>query len=460
MKTKTCVFLVLLIVLLAGAGISGTAFGNTLQDPGIGIETLYGDLSSLDGVKVGLSYVTYDSLLWKSEVTFAKDGFSADTDFRYVDPLKDQRWYNKWTDRETLKDKDVRTDVKKAFGLRVRALAGDKTGYFYPAEGADTDKAEGLPEGNGVYAMDYGSTNVEYAVNPIEGSVRLLADLGPGSIVRSIGYSEDGKYLEIFYEKDGMLRAGAVDLGSEKTVSDIGLVPLDKTGEEMYFYYPADLNAEGISDIAMAASDKGFTLLANEDGKLTKAVERKFTKDDGPEGFADWTRKKAYRWLKTSYDGDRLVFCFRIAGRDVINKKLSGTGITAYDRDGLRYAGVITSELISLERAKIRDFYEEMYDPGWFVTGENRVSNELSEAFWNECIEEGRIDPETGEFYDPADQETYDNFWSFESEDFASVWEEEDMDDESYKENLANEIVDSLYYSGSEFSYFTVDYVR
>ena len=462
MKNKTIIFLVLLVVLFAGALGSGAVFGQTDSDPGISIETLYGDMSALDGLKVGMSYVTHESLYWKTEAAFDKGSMTTSSDFRYVNPLKDKNWYNSWTDRENKRDKSVRVDVKELFSIRVKALAGEKTGYFYAPEDTDFSKTEGLPEGTGVYAMDYESSgNVDYVTNPVRESVRLIADLGEGSTVKSIGFTEGEKYLEVFYTDGKSLKVMTIEVSSEKILSDIALMPADEMGEDPDYYYDSDLGSEGVSDISMAASEKGFVLLVNDNGKLTKAVERTFRKDDGPEGFANWTRKKAYRWLRTNYDGDRLVFCFRIAGMDEVNDRFSGTGITAYNKDGLKYVGVITTELIDMDKAKIRDFYEEMYDPGWLDKGEGIVGNEISSEIWEKATEEGKINQETGEFYDPADEEVYDSAWSFEAEDFTKYWEDEDTDDEDYTEKMAEEIVESLYYAGKEdFAYFTVDYIN
>ena len=462
MKNKTIIFLVLLVVLFVGALGSGAVFGQTDGDPGINIETLYGDMSALDGLKVGMSYVTHESLYWKSEVSFENGSMASSSDFRYIKPLKDQNWYNSWTDRENKRDKSVRMDVKELFSLRSGALAGEKKGYFYVAEDADISKAEGLPAGSGIYAMDYESSgNVEYVTNPVKDSVRLIADLGEGSTVKSMGFTEDEKYLEVFYVDGESLKVMTVDVSSEKTVSDMCLMPMEEMGEDPYYYYASDLGSEDVSDISMAASEKGFVLLKNENGKLTKAVERQFTKDDGPEGFANWTRKKAYRWLRTNYDGDRLVFCFRIAGMDAVNNRLSGTGVAAYGKEGLRYVGILTTELSSLDKAKIRDYYEEMYDPGWFDKGEVIVGNEISSEIWEKAMEEGKIDPETGEFYNLADEEVFDSAWSFETEDFTKYWEDEDIDDSDNAQKMAEEFIESLYYAGKEsFAYFTVDYIN
>ena len=119
MKNKTIIFLVLLVVLFAGALGSGAVFGQTDSDPGISIETLYGDMSALDGLKVGMSYVTHESLYWKTEAAFDKGSMTTSSDFRYVNPLKDKNWYNSWTDRENKRDKSVRVDVKELFSIRT-----------------------------------------------------------------------------------------------------------------------------------------------------------------------------------------------------------------------------------------------------------------------------------------------------------------------------------------------------
>ena len=74
---------------------------------------------------------------------------------------------------------------------------------------------------------------------------------------------------------------------------------------------------------------------------------------------------------------------------------------------------------------------------------------------------EGKIDPETGEFYNFADEEVYDSAWSFETEDFTKYWEVEDIDDSDNAQKMAEEIIESLYYAGKEsFAYFTVDYIN
>ncbi len=81
MKIKTWLFFILLVALACGAAYANASVDKIGNDIGITAETIYGDQTAVEGISVGLSFETSDSLLWKSDVTFGAKNIDVNTDF-------------------------------------------------------------------------------------------------------------------------------------------------------------------------------------------------------------------------------------------------------------------------------------------------------------------------------------------------------------------------------------------
>ena len=375
MKIKTIIFFILLIALVGGmVWVNGEA-DKINNDIGISVDTIYGDQTATDGIDIGLSFETNESLLWKSNVAFRGNDTEANTEFTKGSFDTQDKLFSEMhgaTDYDN--DQLLERYVRDTYGREPVGIYSEGKGYFYITGdavyssylGYDEDSipepTETLPEGNSVFTMDYDTyEGTDFITRPEDGSLRSITDFGDDEKILSIGLSEDGSRLECIYKKGNDINLRAVSTDSGEITTDEKV--LEEAGD-IYIYYPKDLE---VGDVTMIANDESFLIYENRAGNLSKVIERSFDKEDGPDTLGRWYEDNKYRCRKVYYDGERLAVSFRIARPDPFYKDHKGTAVLVYSRDDLEYVGVIGSELYGIRDVSAPDYYATEYEFGRFI---------------------------------------------------------------------------------------------
>lgn len=392
-KIKSGIVILMMVIFVAAAFmVQGRV---SAEDKGLthNLDTIYGDPECLDGLKAELTYETADTTLWTSELSFEAGGVKETTDVR---PLtsddKSKAHYDLENDASySSEGGKLMAWVWDHYEKNCEAVRIGDTGYFYVIEGMDepvtipgvlyyedgtrafTDGAHKyeLPEGNGIYKVEYRtSESASYITKPDHETLKLAMELDGDCTIKSIGTSEDGKYLEVFFTDGESLRMSTLSVESDEVTSTIEILSGENPGEGFYAYYPKDNLIEGKGDLTLTALKDGFCLIENKDGELRKVLERKFNDRDGKESIEGLLYNTEFRRSKCCYDGNRFVILSRIVKSDSLYKDHKGTVALVYDKNNLIYEGVITSSIYEMDKDKLRDFYAleyygYQYDDGW-----------------------------------------------------------------------------------------------
>ncbi|MBQ4467118.1 MAG: hypothetical protein II918_02755 [Firmicutes bacterium] len=379
MKLKTWIFFIALILIASGAVYANTVVNQISHDISITSENIYGDQAVMDGVSIGLSYEAESSLRWDSNIRYDAKNIATDTELTKGN-------FNTWENvvsaigmeptGEYTNDQLVENFIRDTYCKEAGGKYADGRGYFYikgeavyPADYLEdygeypTPQGE-LPDINAVFTMDYDIyEGTDFITRPLKDSIRPITEFEEGCEIMDLGLSKDAKCLEVIYKKSDDVRIRIVDAASGEMIYDdrIGL-----SDDEFNVLFPEDME-ESAEDAVIVFSDKGFTLVAEEAGKYAKVIEKSFDSNDGPETLGRWYEANPYRFKKTFFDGDKLVFAYRIAATDPIYENYKGTAVIAYERDGLKYIGTIGSELNDIKGVKALDFYAVDYELGQFV---------------------------------------------------------------------------------------------
>ena len=305
-KIKSGIVILMMVIFVAAAFmVQGRV---SAEDKGLthNLDTIYGDPECLDGLKAELTYETADTTLWTSELSFEAGGVKETTDVR---PLtsddKSKAHYDLENDASySSEGGKLMAWVWDHYEKNCEAVRIGDTGYFYVIEGMDepvtipgvlyyedgtrafTDGAHKyeLPEGNGIYKVEYRtSESASYITKPDHETLKLAMELDGDCTIKSIGTSEDGKYLEVFFTDGESLRMSTLSVESDEVTSTIEILSGENPGEGFYAYYPKDNLIEGKGDLTLTALKDGFCLIENKDGELRKVLERKFDDRDGKE---------------------------------------------------------------------------------------------------------------------------------------------------------------------------------
>ena len=393
-KIRSGIVILMMVILVAAAFVVQDRV--SAEDKGLthNLDTIYGDPECLNGLKAELSYETADTTLWTSELRFEAGEMKESTDAR---PLTSDDKSNAHYDMEN--DASYASEGGKLmawvwdhYEKNCEAVRIGDTGYFYVIEGMDDEPVtipgvlyyedgtraftEGahkyeLPEGNGIYKVEYRtSESASYITKPDHETLDLAMKLDSGCTVRSIGLSEDGKYLEVFFTEGESLMMSLLNVESDEVTSTIEILSGEDSGEGFYAYYPKDKLIDGEGDLTLTAVKDGFFLIENKDGKPGKVLVRKFDDKDGKESLEDLLYNTEFRRNKCCYDGNRFVILSRIVRSDSLYPDHKGSVILVYDKNDLMYEGVITSSIYKSENDKLRDFYAAeysgyQYNDGW-----------------------------------------------------------------------------------------------
>ncbi len=392
-KIRSGIVILMMVILVAAAFVVQDRV--SAEDKGLshGLDTIYGDPECLDGLKAELTYETADTTLWTSELRFEAGGMK---EFTNVRPLTSDDKSNAHYDMENnasyaSEDGKLMAWVWDHYEKNCQAVRIGDIGYFCVIEGSDepvtipgvlynedgtrafTDGAHKyeLPDGNGIYKVEYRtSESASYITKPDHETLDLAMELDSDCTVRSIGLSEDGKYLEVFFTEGESLRMSLLNVESDEVTSTIEIMSGENPGEGFFAYYPKDMVVDGEGDLTLTALKDGFCLIENKDGKLGKVLERKFDDRDGKESLEGLLYNTEFRRNKCCYDGNRFVILSRIVRSDSLYKDHKGTVALVYDKNDLIYEGVITSSIYESENDKLRDlyaleYYGYQYDDGW-----------------------------------------------------------------------------------------------
>ena len=392
-KIRSGIVILMMVIFVAAAFmVQGRV---SAEDKGLthNLDTIYGDPECLDGLKAELTYETADTTLWTSELRFEAGEVKESTDVR---PLtsddKSKAHYDLEKSVSYASEEDMLAAwVGEHFEKYCQAVRIGDTGYFYITEDSNepvtipgvmyngdgtraytdgTHKYE-LPEGNGIYKVEYKtSESASYIIKPDHETLKLAMELDSDCTIKSIGPSEDGKYLEVFFTEGESLRMSTLSVESDEVTSTIEILSCENPGEGFFAYYPKDKLIEGEGNLTLTALKDGFCLIENKDGELRKVLERKFDDRDGKESLEGLLYNTEFRRSKCCYDGNRFVILSRIVKSDSLYKDHKGTVALVYDKNNLIYEGVITSSIYEMDKDKLRDFYAleyygYQYDDGW-----------------------------------------------------------------------------------------------
>ena len=389
MKIKTVLLLILALLLVGGAAYANSKIidiGDELESSlDHDLQTLYGDENALDGVGLDLSYVAADSIEWDSALDFTGGEIREANRLRDYTESRYEMYGYGWDYRYQTPDEKVMQWVYDNFGIvNFSRRLGDKA-YFYKAddfpkdfvytetyyEGQEKTKPEKgkLPEGNGVYLMEYlSSPGAEYVKNPDKEGVRLLVKLGSDAEVKAMGFSKDEKYLEVIYSEGGRVCLKVVVLETEKEVASIDLMDAGDD-DPMHVFLPGEIKvgsddaAEAdASELTLVAGSEGLVLVENKGGNFAKVVDRKFDEKDSFAALGDWLNKSDKRRNAIAYDGERLIMLSRIVKSDPLYDDHKGTLVMMYSGEDLKYSGIITSTLYRSEDKRLKDYFALTYE--------------------------------------------------------------------------------------------------
>ena len=409
MKIKAGVFIILLILMLcaavyANAEVSAVDHGLTHS-----LETLYGDEDTLDGLQVGLKYLTANDLTFKSELNFHKggnieektitettrreDAGLEETSIYYTPSLystEDEK-LSKWVyDHTGIYAKGVRFENTGFFYLTPDVEDVIFEGYLYDEDGttaterANPDKIK-LPEGQGIFSVDYKeSPSASYIVAPNADTIKLVGKLDDSCTIRKIGTSRGGRFLEVFYTEKGLLKMRVLDTLSVTFSEETVLFDEDDVSRDLVIYFPDNLKTDGESDFAIVSCGKGFYVIDNSGSTPEITIKAMYGTVDGPEELGKWLENNESRCRRVWYDGERLISLQRVVKTDLVFKDHKGTSVVVYNKDGLEYAGIIGSGIYEKENDWLYDAYaneyiDANYSDGWVYPEENSGESDTEE---------------------------------------------------------------------------------
>ncbi len=406
MKKKAEIFIVISVLLITGAlyiSLYGSHRDISLDHR---IETLAGDETSLNGLEVDLNYKTGGKVI-KSKLTFNNDGLNEET------VVARDKGDQGWSAREFYQDMFSERDYQKLeiwlmdhYGEYTHAIKDDQRGYFYrrpPEELADgilsgyffntsdfTDEyrssieKQELQKDNGIYLIEYkAKENADYVVEPDTSTTRLMIPLSDNCVIRKMGVTEDSKFLEVLYTKEGRLRMKAVDLNSETEVADMDLFSEKDAAKSLVVYFPGDIMASGESDITLVGCEKGLVVIKTGGGSFEKVVDRTFSEEDSPSTIGKFMDHSIFRSTKACLKDDKFVLLSRVVKTDSIYPEHKGTHIMVYEGEDLGFCGIISSSYYRSDDEKLYDTYcgeyiDYMNNDGWiYEEDEPELSDEM-----------------------------------------------------------------------------------
>ena len=409
MKIKAGVFIILLIILICGAVYANSEVSAIDNGLSHNLETIYGDEDVLDGLQVGLKYLTPKNLTFSSELSFRKGGTFEESTITSTTKTEDagidetsiyympglymsgDEKLSKWVyDHTGIYAKGVRHENKGFFYLIPDAEDVIFEGYLYDEDGmtstekANPEKIE-LPEGNGIYAVDYTeSPTASYVVSPNADTIVLIGRLDEDCTVRMMGITRDGRFLEIFYTEDGLLKMRTLDTSSGDLSNETVLFKEDDVSRDLTIYFPEELKSDDEEDYTIVSCGKGFYVVDNSCEKPEIAIKAIYGEADGPDVMGKWLERNESRCRRVWYDGDRLVSLQRVMKKDPVFKDHKGTSVLVYGKDGLEYVGIIGSGIYEKNNDQLYDAYaneymDENYSDCWIHPDEKAEKSETDE---------------------------------------------------------------------------------
>jgi hypothetical protein len=132
MKIKTILFFILLIALIGGMVYVNGEADKINNDIGISVDTIYGDQTAADGIDIGLSFETNESLLWKSNVAFRGNDTEANTEFTKGSFDTQDKLFSEMhgaTDYDN--DQLLERYVRETYGREPVGIYSEGKGYVY-----------------------------------------------------------------------------------------------------------------------------------------------------------------------------------------------------------------------------------------------------------------------------------------------------------------------------------------
>ncbi len=411
MKVKAGVFTILLILLISiaiFANIEVSGMDNGLSHS---LETLYGNENVLDGLKIGLYYDAPGGLLFRSDLIFSKDGsFKEKTK---TSPSEDDsvRTTSRYNDPDAISndDKVLAKWVHCHTGKKVISKRYGSHGFFYI--GTDTDSVSdyydndieysiwkdiALPDMNGVFAVDYtGSADSPYLQTPNSETIRSIAEFKDDCVIKKMGFSKDGRFLEILYFEEGLLKIKVLDIESEELTDETVLFDEEATLNNLNVYFPGSLytdeTEEKNCDYTIVSCDKGFCLIDNSRKMPEITINAEFGEEDGPNVLGTWLVKDEFRHRRVCYDGERFTSVQRVVKTDPVYNEFKGISILVYGKDGLEYAGIVDSNLYERQTENLIDAYAREYADS-DISGRYAQLNESTGGFDIEDMEVEEVD--------------------------------------------------------------------
>ena len=385
MKIKAGIFMLILLIFIGGAVYVNHEVKNL--DPGLkhDLYTIYGDEKELDDIEISLRYKT-DTIVWDGDLefsngeltenvsTFEPDINSEDPEKNYysrINPTRtEQEVFEQWLYRHyDIYPKAVRYGDDLGYFCAMKDPSEDEIpSYLFDENWVNGKKPEydkyKLPEGNGIYRIDYvPNPTASYILQPDPESTHLAMEMDEEAVIRSMGTTMMGSvdsdqpvYLEVFYTEDGRLKFKAIDALTEETAGELDITEEANLGKNLNVLYPENFFMDE-GELTLVIYDKGFTLISFRDGKFEKVMERIYDENDSRDLLEGLLSGIDYRCLNADLKEDRLVIASRVVRGDPLYDEHKGTYILVYEKGELRYAGIIGSDIYSSDDARLEDFY-------------------------------------------------------------------------------------------------------
>ena len=410
MKIKAGIFILILLIFLGGAVYVNHEVKNL--DPGLrhDLYTIYGDEKELDDIEISLRYKT-DAIVWDGDLTFSNGELTENVstfepDINSEDPEKN---YYSLINPTRTKEEVFEQWLYRHYDIYPKAVRyDDDLGYFYAMKDPTDDEIPTylfdetwvngkkpeydkykLPEGNGIYRIDYVSNpTASYILQPDPESTHLAVKMDAEAVIRSMGTTMMGSvdsdqpvYLEVFYTENGRLKFKAIDALTEETAGELDITEEANLGENLNVLYPENFFMDE-GELTLVIYDNGFTLISFRDGKFEKVMERIYDENDSRDLLEGLLSGIDYRCLNADLKGDRLVIASRVVRGDPLYDEHKGTYILVYEKGELRYAGIIGSDIYSSDDARLEDFYALYQYQNELIESEEDIPAEDADYIW------------------------------------------------------------------------------
>ena len=402
--------MLILLVFLGGAVYVNHEVKNL--DPGLrhDLYTIYGDEKELDDIEISLRYKT-DAIVWDGDLTFSNGELTENVstfepDINSEDPEKN---YYSLINPTRTKEEVFEQWLYRHYDIYPKAVRyDDDLGYFYAMKDPTDDEIPTylfdetwvngkkpeydkykLPEGNGIYRIDYVSNpTASYILQPDPESTHLAIKMDAEAVIRSMGTTMMGSvdsdqpvYLEVFYTENGRLKFKAIDALTEETAGELDITEEANLGKNLNVLYPENFFMDE-GELTLVIYDNGFTLISFRDGKFEKVMERIYDENDSRDLLEGLLSGIDYRCLNADLKGDRLVIASRVVRGDPLYDEHKGTYILVYEKGELRYAGIIGSDIYSSDDARLEDFYALYQYQNELIESEEDIPAEDADYIW------------------------------------------------------------------------------